>query len=263
MLAEVKEDMRNVVQAGSKRKRVVSGSENTLANGRGSRSGHRVKRRRALQNSTDEDAPSSMEVDDRWEISDSEDDEDSLDSCESYCSHGLQVAQLISLRTAADNYLINSAEPRQLLRLRKDELVRLYATAGLTEDAELLTKHEIVECLVAARDDIASLPPSSPPGAGDSGSSDYSSDGGNVAGGEETDFSTRSRHFLRRRVTLHDVGRPKQRGVSNDRYFSLTQMDDVPRFAPSVPVLKQPQTVPKRFVVDDENTAWPYTYTAL
>ncbi|KAF7793233.1 hypothetical protein EIP86_004343 [Pleurotus ostreatoroseus] len=220
--------MRNVVQAGSKRKRVVSGTENTLANGRGSRTGHRVKRRRAVQNSTDEDNLSSMDVDDRWEIPDSEDDEDGSDS--------------------SDNHLINAAEPRQLLRLRKDELVRLYAAAGLTEDAELLTKHEIVDCIMAARDDIASLPPSSPPGAGDSGSSDYSSDGGNVAGGEETDFSIRSKHILRRRVTLHDIERPTRRGLSSDRCYSLTQMDH-PRFAPTLPTLKQHQTAPKRRAV--------------
>lgn len=262
LLVEPKDDMRDVVQVGSKRKRVVSGTENTLANGRGSRTGHRAKRRRAMQNSTDEDDLSSMDVDDRWEIPDSEDDEDGSDSCESYCSRRRLVAQLIPLRTPADNYLISAAEPRQLLRLRKDDLVRLYASAGLTEDAELLTKHEIVDCIMAARDDIASLPPSSPPGAGDSGSSDYSSDGGNVAGGEETDFSTRSKHILRRRVTLHDIERPARRGLSSDRCFSLAQMDH-PRSASTLPTLKQQQTAPKRFVADGNSLITVYTYTTF
>lgn len=123
----------------------------------------------------------------------------------------------------ADNYLIAEAPSRQLLRLRKDELVRLYGAAGLTEDAELLTKHEIVDCIVAARDDLASLPPSSPPGLPDSGSSDYSSDGGNVAGGEETDFGNRLRNGLRRRVTVHEMGRHIQRPAP-ERSFSLGEV---------------------------------------
>lgn len=160
----------------------------------------------------------------------------------------LLLAQLISVRNVADNYLINAAEARQLLRLRKDELVRLYAAAGLTEDAELLTKHEIVDCIMAARDDLASLPPSSPPGAGDSGSSDYSSDGGNIAGGEETDFSARFRPGLRRRATLHVLGPSKGRPLA-DRCYSLPQMEHHARFVePKLPAPKSPQTVPKRFV---------------
>lgn len=122
---------------------------------------------------------------------------------------------------SADNYLINEAEPRRLLRLRKDELVRLYSAAGLPDDAELLTKNEIVDCIAAARDDIAELPPSSP-GVGDSASSDYSSDGGNVAGGEETDFGSRLRNGLMRSATgLPRV--PRRRTV--DRSLSLNNLD--------------------------------------
>ena len=126
----------------------------------------------------------------------------------------------------ADNFLITEAPPRQLVRLRKDELCRLYTTAGLTDDAELLTKHEIVDCIIAARDDLASLPPSSPPGAADSGSSDYSSDGGNVAGGEETDFAARYRNGLSRRNTYHTI--TASRPLPRDRCYSLPQVQQQP-----------------------------------
>ena len=244
------QDMHDAVQAGNKRKRVVHGTENALANGRGSRAGHRVKRRRAMQGSSEEEGTSSMEIDNtsRWDLSGSDDDEDGVGSCESYSQSRLSIAQLIGARVVADNYLLNAAEPRQLLRLRKDELVRLYAAAGLTDDAELLTKNEIVDHIMAARDDLASLPPSSPPGAGDSGSSDYSSDGGNVAGGEETDFGTRFRQGLNRRATLHEIGRPKRRPIMADRCFSLPQAEHHARFVPTKLPPKPIQTVPRRFV---------------
>lgn len=124
---------------------------------------------------------------------------------------------------AADNYLVNEAYPRQLLRLRKDELVRLYNAAGLSDDAELFTKPEIVDCIIAARDDVAELPPSSPT-AYDSGSSDYSSDGGNEPGAEETDFTGRSRRGLRRRATMTEVN-PTSRPRPADRCISLGQID--------------------------------------
>ncbi|OCH88811.1 hypothetical protein OBBRIDRAFT_820005 [Obba rivulosa] len=192
------------VPVGSKRKRVASGNENTVS-GRGSRAGGRVKRRRAVQESSDEETLSEMDVDKKtWEFSDNSDDEDALDSSE--------------------NYLINEAPPRQLLRLRKDELLRLYTAAGLTDNADLFTKTEIVDSIMAARDDIAELPPSSPPGVGDSNSSDYSSDGGNVAGGEETDFGGRFRLGLRRRATLHDLGKLERKRVP-DRSLSMSQID--------------------------------------
>ncbi|KIP08866.1 hypothetical protein PHLGIDRAFT_357502 [Phlebiopsis gigantea 11061_1 CR5-6] len=207
-----KDSMHDAVPTGSKRKRAVSGSENALANNR-SRSGNMVKRRRASNSSDeDEDAASSMDVDGhtRWELTDSDasDDED-VDS--------------------SDGYLINEAPRRQLLRLRKDELVRLYAAAGLTEEAELLTKPEIVDCIIASRDDIASLPPSSPPEAGSSGSSDYSSDGGHVAGGEETDIGRRFRNGLSRRNTMHDLSRRSRRPSASDRCYSLPQIQQSER----------------------------------
>ncbi|KZT71371.1 hypothetical protein DAEQUDRAFT_127866 [Daedalea quercina L-15889] len=190
--------------AGTKRKRVVSGTENTTS-GRGSRAG-RVKRRKATHDSSEDEVTSGMDIDDqsRWEASDNSDEEQDLDS--------------------SDNYLINDARPRQLLRLRKDELVRLYIAAGLSEDAELLTKPEIVDCIVAARDDVAEVPPSSPPTAIDSGSSDYSSDGGNVAGGEETDFTGRLRNGARRRATVADLSQAS-RARPSTRCLSLGQID--------------------------------------
>ncbi|KAH9833041.1 uncharacterized protein C8Q71DRAFT_878937, partial [Rhodofomes roseus] len=189
---------------GTKRKRAVSGAENT-ASGRILR-GSRVKRRKATHDSSDDEVTSGMDVDDqsRWEASDNSEDEQDADS--------------------SDNFLINEAHPRQLLRLRKDELVRLYTAAGLSDDAELLTKPEIVDCIIAARDDVAELPPSSPPTAIDSGSSDYSSDGGNVAGGEETDFTGRTRHGLRRRATMADLSH-SSRARPSDRCLSLGQID--------------------------------------
>ncbi|KAH9950241.1 hypothetical protein B0H21DRAFT_562937 [Amylocystis lapponica] len=207
LCSDRKESMRDLsdayhVQVGSKRKRIVSGSENTTTS-RGSRGASRVKRRKNARDSSEDETLSGMDVDDQndWGLSDNSEDEGAMDS--------------------SDNYLINEALPRQLLRLRKDELVRLYVAAGLSEDAELLTKHEIVDCMIAARDDIADLPPSSP-GVASSVSSDYSSDGGNVAGGEETDFGGRS---LRRRATVGEMN-PSARPTGTGRSLSLGQLEN-------------------------------------
>lgn len=117
---------------------------------------------------------------------------------------------------SADDYLLHFAPPNQLNRLRKPDLIRLYNVAGLLDDPELLTKSEITDAIVAARDDVASLPPSSPPGKGDGASSDYSSDEGNVAGDEETDVGCQLTQSgpgtLRRRVT-HDWGKTNARPI--------------------------------------------------
>lgn len=137
--------------------------------------------------------------------------------------------------SSADDYLINSAPAPQLQRLRKDDLLRLYALAGLSDDAESLTKSEIVDCIVAARDDLASLPPSSPPGRGGD-LSDYSSDDGNFAENEadeeRADETPRGVFSLRRRATTTDVchlnGRP-----SKGRSLSLGQMNDSTAAVPS------------------------------
>jgi hypothetical protein len=89
--------------------------------------------------------------------------------------------------------------------------------AGLTEDAETLTKSDIIDAIVNARDDFASVPPSSPIGRADCASSEYSSDDGNVAGGEETDFAGPRRgpqgSPMRRRVTLNDLAKTPTRPV--------------------------------------------------
>jgi hypothetical protein len=85
-----------------------------------------------------------------------------------------------------------------------------------------------VDAIIATRDDeeVASLPPSSPRDR-DGNSSEYSSDDGNVAGGEETDINHRyfmESNGLRRRVTVHDVGRLPSRPVKG-RTFSVGQLD--------------------------------------
>lgn len=70
---------------GTKRKRVVSGAENTVGE-RGSRA-NRVKRRKATHGSSDDEVTSSMDVDDqsRWEGSDNSEGEEDIDSCEETC----------------------------------------------------------------------------------------------------------------------------------------------------------------------------------
>ena len=90
-----------------------------------------------------------------------------------HCPLSLYV--LTGFEYLADEYYLNEATSRELLRLRKDELVRLYSTAGLSEDPEHLTKPDLVQAIIAARDDVASVPPSSPSGFT---SSDGSSDDG-------------------------------------------------------------------------------------
>ena len=114
---------------------------------------------------------------------------------------------------------------KELLRLRKDALVRLYTCAGLSDDFDALKKHELAEAVISARDDIADLPPSSPSGCT---SSDGSSDDGHFGGGEETDVSHRFRpaaaNGLRRRVTVHNVLAQPTR-VRAGRTTSLGQLD--------------------------------------
>jgi len=110
----------------------------------------------------------------------------------------------------ADDFLLHKAAPTTLNRQLKHRLIELYELCGLTGDAEGLTKSEIVDAIVNNRDDVASVPPSSPPGK-----SDYSSDDGHVAGGEETDAgrhnSAPGNNSLRRRVTMHDIGKSSLR----------------------------------------------------
>jgi len=228
------------VSIGSKRKRVVSSNENAHTGGRPTRGSGRLKRLRSAS-SRQQDYPSdesegetsSMEVDTpaRWSASDDSDSEgekvdeeveEGDDSSEYHFYY--RIIYIYRYVHTADDHLINSAQPHQLQRLRKDELVRLYTAAGLSDDAETLTKSEIIDAIVVARDDIVELPPSSPPGRGDGNSSEYSSDDGNVAGDEETDIGG-PRYGpggigLRRRATLNDFGRVNGRPV-NGRSLSM------------------------------------------
>ncbi|KAH9079615.1 hypothetical protein EDB83DRAFT_2343640 [Lactarius deliciosus] len=185
------------VKVGAKRKRAVSGNENTHNFPRRSRNGASgFKRRRSssrCEETSDDEAVAAMEVDNhtRCQASDVSSDEDASDWDSSV------------------DYFVNQAPTRELLRLRKCRLQDLHRSAGLSDDPECLTKHEIVDAIVTARDDLAELPPSSPYGVDGANSSEYSSDDGNFAGGEETDAGNRRRPNpagLRRHVTVHDVG---------------------------------------------------------
>lgn len=206
------------VSIGSKRKRVASASENTHAHGRPARGSGRHKRFKSntpqnLESDDDDDDESgSMDVDSQLPWGDGVDSDADTDDAES-----------------SDEYLISEAPPRQLLRLRKDELVRLYNAAGLVDDPDSFTKPELVEAIVAARDDVASLPPSSPPARPDSISSDYSSDDGNVAGDEETDIGVKYRapFGLRRRATVNCMSNVDARALKA-RSLSMGQCNVLP-----------------------------------
>ncbi|KAG2116579.1 uncharacterized protein F5147DRAFT_673515 [Suillus discolor] len=171
------------VPIGSKRKRVASLNEN-MSGCRPARGAPKLKKLKAssIRDSSSEE-PSDMEVDvpGRWNVSD--------------------ASEIDYDEEASDEFLINEASLGQLKRRRKDELLQLYTAAGLSDDAHNLTKLELAEAIIAARDDIVSLPPSSP----GRDASDCSSDEGNAAGGEETDAGTRYRvpPGLRRRATVH------------------------------------------------------------
>ncbi|KAI0306395.1 hypothetical protein B0F90DRAFT_1814300 [Multifurca ochricompacta] len=212
------------VKVGAKRKRVVSGNEITHNVSRGSRhSANGFKRRRSSpqrEETSDEEVGAAMEIDThiRCDDSDGSSDGDASDWDSSV------------------DYLVNQASSRELLRLRKGRLQDLHQSAGLSDDPETLTKQEIVDAIVSAREDIAELPPSSPYGRDGTNSSEYSSDDGNVAGGEETDAGSRRRPIptvIRRHVTVHDIGPTSNRLVAppQGRSFSLGHM----RFSPTGP----------------------------
>lgn len=121
----------------------------------------------------------------------------------------------------ADDHLINFADQKQLSRLRKIDLIRLYNSAGLADDPETLTKPEIVGAIIDAREDYASIPPSSIAGK----SSDYSSDDGNTAGDEATDAGGMDALDapalnLRRRATIHELSKSSNT-TRKGRSFSM------------------------------------------
>ncbi|KAJ7510157.1 hypothetical protein B0H11DRAFT_1178539 [Mycena galericulata] len=152
---------------------------------------------------------SGMDVDDappptRWSASASDDDADSpLSEPDSDDEQA----------ESTDDHLINVASVKELHRLRKDDLVRLYVSAGLSDEAEALTKSEIIDSIVAARDDVAELPPSSPRGA----SSDERE---NDADEDEVHTPTpaartRFANGLRRRATVNEMDRLRARPSKN------------------------------------------------
>lgn len=210
------------VPVGSKRKRVFSVNENAHANGRSMRGSGRPKRRKAVTvDSEIDDEAISMDVDAHHQWSGSDDSEPESDREES-CKLRSHPPSSDAYGEIADEFLINEASTRQLLRLRKDELVRLYIAAGLSDDTESLTKPELVDAIISARDDVASLPPSSSPGRGDGNSSDFSSDDGNIAGDEETDVGIKytAASSLRRRVTVNGMSQMTARTLKT-RSLSL------------------------------------------
>jgi mitogen-activated protein kinase kinase kinase 13 len=215
------------VKVGAKRKRVVSGNENTHSVSRGSRNGlNAFKRRRpSLQHedSSDEGTGTAMEVDTSMRCSDSELSSDGDASDWDSCMFSLYPlnALLTHLYFIAVDYLINQAPTRELLRLKKGRLQELHRSAGLSDDPETLTKQEIIDVIISARDDLTELPPSSPYGG--TNSSECSSDDGNIAGGEETDASHRRPHPLgsRQHVAQNVAHAPNLAAPQLGRSFSL------------------------------------------
>ncbi|KAF8163572.1 hypothetical protein B0H34DRAFT_328730 [Crassisporium funariophilum] len=212
-------DSSHVIQVGTKRKRVVSSNENAHTHGRPTRGSGRLKRLRSNvtttynNSSTSEDSQpeaSEMDIDTPTHASGS----DSSEAGEDQEEEAEDGEEQNEEDDSTDDHLINGASRNQLNKIRKSDLLRLYDLAGLSENTASLNKAQLIDAIINARDDFATLPPSSPP-RGDGGSSDYSSDDGNVAGGEETDFAGPGRGLpgspLRRRVTLHDMVKPSTR----------------------------------------------------
>lgn len=218
------------VQVGAKRKRVASSNENAHNHGRPTRSSQKRKRtsttvpkRYASTSEESESEASEMELDPpsrRWPADDdSEEEEQEDDEVQEEEDEGEDGAD------STDDYLLYSAPHARLNRLKKGDLVRLYNQGGLPEDPELLTKAEIIEVIIDARqDETASLPPSSPPGRTDAASSDYSSDEGNVAGDEDDQDVepevSEPPGALRRRATMLEIAKTPTRPLKG-RSMSL------------------------------------------
>nr|GAT51058.1 predicted protein [Mycena chlorophos] len=202
-------------QVGSKRKRVLSVNENAHGGGRSTRGSGRLKRLRSDDyHQPDAGAASDMDVDvpsaapSRWSLSDDEPLSDLTSSDEE------------DQEESTDHHLIHFASVKELQRLRKDHLVRLYVAAGLSDDPETLTKTEIVDSLVTAREDSDDLPPSSPRGA----SSDEN-DGDQDEDQVQTPLpALRSRfaaHGLRRRATVNNDSAALTSRPSKSRSLSM------------------------------------------
>lgn len=218
--AAIKEPV--AVEAGSKRKRHASANDNSIQP-RGLRAPGRFKRQRSQNESYDEViySQSSMDIDPSdvdskdWSSDLSDAEEASLDDCEFKLTGEIGCHLHF---TQADEFLLHTADSRQLNRLRKDDLIRLYHLVGHDCSTDEVTKAELVDAIISARIDDEEVPPSSPPGRTDAGSSD---DDGNDGGGEETDvFMGPSKSPLRRRMTVQDFGRASQR-TAMSRSLSL------------------------------------------
>lgn len=142
----------DTTQVGAKRKRVASTNENILTNSRTLRSN---KRRRGYRE-PDSDG-SEMEVDNEeetlWIRTETNDDDDD--------------------NFSRDQYYQNIAPLNQLIRLRKEELCRLYNLNNLTSSHDCLTKQDLADAIINARRNSVSLrssphagPPSSPSSLG-------------------------------------------------------------------------------------------------
>ncbi|CAK5277318.1 unnamed protein product [Mycena citricolor] len=218
---KVKDEPMPANESGSKRKRVLSINENAHAGGRSTRGSGRLKRLRLARYHAESDGEASgMDVDmnssARWSSSGSEDD--------SVASGSDDDEQH---RESTDDYLICTASAKELNRLRKEHLVRLYAVAGLDDDDETCTKTGIINAIIDARDDLADLPPSSPRGA----SSDEQDHG--IIEDEDIPSPTpagRSRYTngLRRRATVADTPGAFSRPNKGGRSYSMGNLTNSP-----------------------------------
>ncbi|KAJ7219567.1 hypothetical protein GGX14DRAFT_592781, partial [Mycena pura] len=218
---KLQDDPMPTVRLGAKRKRVPSTNENTHAGGRPTRGSGRLKRlRSASYEASDAGDVSGMDVDapvsTQWSASDS--DEETFPEASSDDEQ----------TESTDDHLIYSASTKELQRLRKDHLVRLYTSAGLSDEADALTKTEIIDAIVAARDDVADLPPSSPRGV----SSDEHENDVNEDELLTPASAARSRHTngLRRRATVNETSgissRPsKNRSLSMGHLLNNLKVD--------------------------------------
>ncbi|KAJ7137662.1 hypothetical protein C8R44DRAFT_727888 [Mycena epipterygia] len=205
------------IQLGSKRKRVASSNENAHAGGRPTRGSGRLKRLRSdAYGPPDSGEASGMDIDDtplstRWSASGSDDESDAPLSELSEDDDDDQAE-------STDDHLINVASAKELQRLRKDHLVRLYISAGLSDEADTLTKSEIIDSIVAAREDVADLPPSSPRGvSSDEQENDADEDDVHTP---IPAVRTRYTNGLRRRATVNEMDRSRSR-PSKGRSLSM------------------------------------------
>lgn len=135
--------------------------------------------------------------------------------------------------------------------------MRLYTLAGLSGETENLTKHDIIDCIVVARDDLASPPPTSPPRM-DGSVSDASSEDDFPGTEPEDDVdpvdmitprASRGNLSLRRRATTNGIGRPNGR-LPTGRSLSMGHLHDSSRLAAAAassqssgkPLAKQSET---------------------